>query len=79
MSYGDIVRLNRMYKCGPSYMSSMPENIQKLADKVPSPKAETNQHYNGSVPINKEPVPASINKPSSNRTIFGVLIFKSIE
>lgn len=86
MSIGDIVRLNRMYKCGPPYLTTIPENVKNLTNGA-LPKTERNELHNDPVPISQEPVTATTTvstKPNrmpnaSNRTIFGVLIFKSIE
>lgn len=62
MSIGDIVRLNRMYKCGAPYISTMPGETTKTVSEPPK----------GIVVNTKKP-------NATNRTIFGVLIFKSIE
>jgi hypothetical protein len=60
MSVGDIIRLNRMYKCGAPYINTLPQTLKSTTERI--------------VPQNKV-----INSSSSNRTIFGVLIFKAVE
>lgn len=63
MSIGDIIRLNRMYKCGAPYLTKMPE--------------EKTSAMSSSISIKTPEI--KISEPNKNRTIFGVLVFKAIE
>lgn len=61
MSIGDIIRLNRMYKCGAPYISATPETVKGSTEAPPNKVIDSSRHS------------------PSNRTIFGVLIFRAIE
>lgn len=71
MSDGDVIRLNRMYKCGPAF---------NTGDNPPAqPKSTTAEGESTSREIENprhETVQAEI--PKLNQTLFGIFIFKII-
>lgn len=73
MSVGDILRLNRMYKCGDAHTKNLlpqqPKQLENQANQQESQpkKAEPEEKINSNGTVSEK-------KP---KTIFGVLIFRS--